>query len=108
MKKSKGYAIVFVTAPNSKTAANLVKKALESKLIACGNILPEVQSRYWWKGKLEKSSEVLILMKTTKSKLAKLQELVLSNHPYEVPEFIAIEIVHGLDKYLNWIDGSVK
>ncbi|MGB9601463.1 MAG: divalent cation tolerance protein CutA, partial [Limisphaerales bacterium] len=61
-RRSKAYAIVFVTAPDVKTAKAIVYKALEEKAIACGNILPKIQSLYWWQGKIEKSAEVLIIM----------------------------------------------
>ncbi|MGC8742881.1 MAG: divalent-cation tolerance protein CutA [Verrucomicrobiia bacterium] len=105
--KSKNYAVVFVTAPDSKTARAIVSKALEQRLIACGNILRGLQSLYWWQGKIEKSAEVLIIMKTTKSKLKLLQELVVANHPYETPEFIATDLIFGFEKYLNWIEESV-
>lgn len=106
--KSKNYAIVFITAPDSKTARAIILKALEQRLIACGNILRGLQSLYWWQGKIEKSAEVLIIMKTAKSKLKSLQDLVVSIHPYETPEFIATDVIFGLEKYLNWIEESVS
>jgi periplasmic divalent cation tolerance protein len=107
MKKNQQYAIVFITTPDLKTAKNLVQSALESKLIACGNIISGIQSYYWWKGKIEKSKEALIIIKTTKEKLNSLQKFIVQNHPYDTPEFIAVKITNGFDKYLDWISISV-
>ncbi len=108
MKKKQHYSIVFITAPDLKTSKNLVQGALESKLIACGNIISGIQSYYWWQGKIEKSKEVLIVIKTTKEKLNLLKKFIIKNHPYDVPEFVVMEIVDGFEKYLKWVKDSVN
>lgn len=100
--------LVLVTAPDVKTARNLAKRALEARLIACANLVRNVESHYWWKDKTEKSPEVLLLIKTTSNAVADLEKLVLANHPYDTPEFVVVDISAGTDRYLKWILEAVK
>ena len=106
MKSARNFAIVLVTAPDLKTARALACAALDARLVACANLVPKLESHYWWQGKLERSNEVLILFKTTKGKLGALEKLVLANHPYDTPEFIAIPLDSGTPRYLDWIASS--
>jgi periplasmic divalent cation tolerance protein len=101
------FAIALVTAPDMKTARALAKAALEKRLTACANIIPKIESHYWWQGKIEKGSEVLIIFKTTRAKLASLEKLILAKHPYDTAEFIVLNIESGAKRYLQWIDSSV-
>jgi len=98
---------VLVTAPDLKTARALAKAALTARLVACANLVPKVESHYWWQGKLEASAEVLIVFKTTRARLAALEQLVVAQHPYDTPEFIALPLAEGNAKYLAWLAGSV-
>ena len=107
MKIGKEYAVVLVTAPDLKTARGLVKLALESRLVACGNLIPKIESHYWWKGKIESSSEVLILFKTAVRSFKGLEQLVRANHPYDTPEIVALSLTAGTERYLAWIRESV-
>jgi periplasmic divalent cation tolerance protein len=100
--------IVFVTAPDLKTARVLAKAALEERLIACANLVPKVESHYRWQGKIESSAEVLLILKTTKSKLAALEKLVLAKHPYDTPEFLVLPLSGGSRKYLDWLAQNVQ
>jgi periplasmic divalent cation tolerance protein len=102
------HALVFVTAPDLKTARKLAKVALSARLVACANLIPKVESHYWWQGKIETGSEVLILFKTTSAKLNPLEKLILSKHPYETPEFIIVNLSGGNRRYLAWIKESVQ
>jgi periplasmic divalent cation tolerance protein len=108
MRAARTYSIVLVTAPDLKTARRLAKAALKKRLIACANLIPKLESHYWWKGKIENGSEVLMLMKTSSSKLPALEKLVLAAHPYDTPEFIVLPISHGSKRYLDWIAESVQ
>src|SRR5882757_69695 len=100
MKPATPFAIVLVTAPDLKTARALAKAALKAKLIACANLVPKVESHYWWQGKMESGAEVLLVLKTQKSKLAALEKLVLAKHPYDTPEFLLLPVSAGSNKYL--------
>jgi periplasmic divalent cation tolerance protein len=97
----------LVTAPDIETARKIVRLALEQRLAACGNIVPQIESHYWWDGKMEQASEVLIIFKTTVKMQMALRECVLANHPYQVPEFITQHIEFGSDGYLAWIRQNV-
>jgi len=108
MKSAARFAVVIVTAPDLKTARALAKAALEARLIACANLLPKVQSHYWWQGKLESSPEVLMLMKTTRRRLPQLERLILSRHPYDTPEFLVLPLSSGSARYLDWLAASVR
>ena len=103
MKSAAKFAIVLVTAPDLKIARALAKAALQAKLIACANLVPKIESHYWWQGKIESSAEVLLILKTQKSKLAALEKLVLAQHPYDTPEFLVLSLVAGSKKYLAWL-----
>jgi periplasmic divalent cation tolerance protein len=106
MDSAKKYSVVLVTAPDLKTARKLVKLALEAQLVACGNLVSKVESHYWWKGKIERSSEVLILFKTTPARLEDLEKLIVAHHPYDTPEILALPLTAGSRRYLNWIEDS--
>lgn len=107
MKRAATFRLVLVTAPDLKTARGLAQAALSAKLVACANLVPKIESHYWWQGKLESGAEVLILFKTTRAKQAALEKLIVAEHPYDTPEFIALPLTEGNAKYLAWLAGSV-
>ena len=103
MKPASKFAAVLVTAPDLKTARALARAALRARLIACANLVPRIESHYWWRGKIESDAEVLFILKTRKSKLAALEKLVLSKHPYDTPEFLVLPLSAGSQRYLDWL-----
>lgn len=102
------FRIALVTAPDLKTARQLARAALKARLIACANLIPRIESHYWWQGKIESGSEVLLILKTTKANLTKLEKVILSLHPYDTPEFLVLPLQAGNRRYLQWICGSLK
>jgi periplasmic divalent cation tolerance protein len=102
------FAVVLVTAPDMKTGQRLAKAALKARLVACANIFPKIESHYWWQGRMEKSAEVLLILKTTKSCLAELERLIVTGHSYDTPEFVVLELKQGNRRYLDWLAGSVR
>src|ERR1041385_8616775 len=98
------FRIALVTAPDVKTARRLARVALAARLIACANILPRVESHYRWQGKIERSSEVLLILKTTAKCLGKLEKLIVAKHPYDTPEFVILDVRGGNKRYLNWLE----
>jgi periplasmic divalent cation tolerance protein len=109
MSVPEDFAVVLVTAPDMDLARRLAKAALEAKLAACANIVPAVESHYWWKGKLESSDEVLLIFKTRQQLLPKLERAVREIHSYDTPEFVALPLTAGSRKYLVWLtDNTVK
>jgi len=108
MKSDAQFRIVLVTAPDLKTARALARTALSAKLIACANLVPKIESHYRWRGKIESGAEVLLVLKTQKSKLAALEKLVLAKHPYDTPEFLVLPLGAGSEKYLDWLAASCR
>ena len=104
----KEFVVVLVTAPDLKVARKLAKACLESRAAACVNIIPRLESHYWWQGKVERANELLLLIKTTTAHLNALEKCVLANHPYDTPEFVVLPITAGNRKYLDWISASVR
>lgn len=100
--------VVLVTTPNRRVSEKLSKGLISRKLGACVNRLPNVSSRYWWKGKVENAKEELLLIKTHQSRLKPLTQWVRANHPYTVCEVIALPIAAGNKPYLDWIVQSLK
>ena len=98
---------VLVTAPKLITARVLAKTALKARLVACANLIPRIESHYWWQGKMESSAEVLIIFKITKAKLKALEKLIVVKHPYDTPEFLVLPILAGNKRYLDWLSQSV-
>jgi periplasmic divalent cation tolerance protein len=94
---------VLVTAPDLKTARRLAKSALTAKLVACANLIPKVESHYWWRGKIERGGEVLVLFKTARAKLSALERFVVAEHPYDTPEFVVLKLDSGNARYLDWL-----
>lgn len=97
------YLLVLSTAPSWKEARRLSSLLLGKRLAACVNISPLSESHYWWKGKKERVREVLLLIKTRRPLFKKLEKALSGNHPYSVPEIIALPVTGGSKKYLNWI-----
>ena len=108
MKPRGKFAVVLVTAPDLKTGRKLTRAALAARLIACANLVPRIESHYWWQGKIESGGEVLLILKTTTARLAALERLMLAQHPYDTPEFIVLPISRGNRRYLAWVQDSVK
>jgi periplasmic divalent cation tolerance protein len=100
--------LVLNTCPDQETAQKMATSLLETNLAACVSILPKVRSVYRWEGKIETSDEHMLLIKTTKMLFCALQEHILANHPYELPEIISVPISSGLDQYLDWIADNVR
>lgn len=102
------YIIILVTAANISEAEKISSSLVEKKLAACVNILAGVKSRFCWEGKVDSAKEVLLTIKSKKSKLPAIIKTVKSLHSYKVPEIIALPIIGGEKKYLRWIDESIR
>lgn len=89
-----------------KTARALARAALQEKLIACANLVPKIESHYWWRGRVESGAEVLLILKAPRAKLTALEKLILAKHPYDTPEFLVLPLRAGSQKYLEWLGAS--
>lgn len=102
-----GIRVVLVTVPDVGTGKDLARKVVEEQLAACGNVIPGLVSVYRWEGRVHEDPEALVVFKTAEAALSKLERRVVELHPYEVPEFLVLPLIHGHGPYLRWVVGEV-
>lgn len=106
--RSTGGSVVLVTAGNEEQAATIAYALVEERLAACVNIVSAIRSIYRWRDEIQSDPEVLMIVKTRASLVAKIEARVKQLHSYEVPEVIALPIVAGAKPYLDWLLASTK
>jgi len=95
--------LVLTNLPDLARAEELAHALIESRAAACVNVLAPCRSIYRWQGAVETATEIPLLIKTTRAAYPQVEEIVRVQHPYAVPELIAIPITHGLPAYLDWL-----
>lgn len=103
LMKEKRISVVLCTFPDFLSAQQAAHDLVSRSFAACVNILPGVRSIYAWKGELQSDDEVLMVVKTAQERLSELIESLVSLHPYELPEVIALPVTEGHHPYLEWI-----
>ena len=101
------FRVVLMTAPRGRRAEALARGLVAERLAACVNVVPGVISHYRWRGKACRDAECLLVAKTSAAKLPALKRWVASNHPYAVPETLALKVVDGAEPYLRWLAGEL-
>jgi len=96
--------VVLVTVGSRENAQKIADQLLSEKKAACVNIIPQVDSHFWWHGKIENADEYLLIIKTRAALLDEVEKIVKQIHPYTVPEIIALPIIGGNKDFLNWVD----
>jgi periplasmic divalent cation tolerance protein len=96
--------LVITNLPNRESARHLANVLIEHRVAACINILAECTSVYRWQGKIETAGEIPLLIKTTRSAYPRLESVIRTHHPYELPEIIAVSVTAGLPGYLQWVE----
>ena len=100
--------VALTTLPQTADAEAFVLPLLEQRLIACANILPPMRSVYRWQGAISSDFEVLVLMKTQRSRIAALKDAIARAHSYDVPELLVLSVSDGLSLYLQWVTGETE
>ena len=100
--------VVLITVDSPATAQKITDILLAERKAACVNIIPKVESHYWWQGKIEHADELMLIVKTRADLLDELVALVKSIHPYTVPEIIALPVIGGNADYLQWIENETE
>ena len=100
--------IVLITASSSDEGQTIADELTKQRKAACVSIVRNVQSFFWWEGKVDTAQEVLLIAKTRAAELDGLIELVKKLHSYDVPEIIALPIIGGNEDYLDWIKSETK
>lgn len=101
------YITVMTTCPDETTAAQLARRLVEERLAACINRVPGVRSTYAWEGVVHDDAEVLLVIKTTVAAVGTLSARIMELHPYEVPEILALPVIGGSERYLQWLGLNV-
>ena len=101
------FIIIFITCSSKEEAKKIKDILLQNKKVACVNIIPKIDSFFWWQGKVDSANEVLLIAKTTNKMSEDIIALVKKHHSYDVPEIIALPIVNGNKEYLDWIKNSI-
>jgi periplasmic divalent cation tolerance protein len=98
--------LVFTNLPDTASAEKLAHEIIEARAAACVNQLVSCTSTYRWKDKIEVSSEIPLLIKTTMTAYPRLEKLLREAHPYELPEIIAVPVTAGYPAYLDWVSSE--
>ena len=100
--------IILITAQDAEEAENIAELLLVQRMAACVSIVPNVNSSFWWEGKIDKARESLLIVKTESIRLQEIIQSVKTVHSNTVPEIIALPIIGGNQDYLDWIDNEVS
>lgn len=95
--------IILTTCP-ADVAERLGRGLVDARLAACVNIVPAVRSVYRWRGAVETADEVLLVIKGSDAQFAAIEAYIRAEHPYELPELIAVPVVAGLAAYVSWLN----
>ena len=101
-------AVVYTTVDNIQDARKIAHTLVDEQLVACVNIIPNVESVYRWKGKTEEENEIVLFAKTTDSNVKKTIKRIKSLHTYELPDIIVLPIIGGLKDYLDYINDQTS
>ena len=98
----------YITCKNTKEARTIAATLLDKKLIACGNIIPKIDSIFKWKDKVVKSSESILFVKTSKNKMKKIISVTCKIHSYKNPCIVFFNLQNGNKTFMNWINQCLK
>ncbi len=102
------FIVILITASSAEEGEKIADFLIGRHLAACVNIIPSIKSFFFWEGKIERESEVLLVVKSRRSLLDNIIEDVKQLHSYEVPEIIALPIIGGSNEYLKWVEESTS
>jgi periplasmic divalent cation tolerance protein len=102
------HIVIFITASSAEEAEKISNALVENKLVACSNIVSPIRSIFHWQGEICKEDEVLLILKSVKTKFTEIVDAVKKLHSYETPEIIALPIIDGSPEYLQWVSDETK
>jgi len=102
------YVMIYITTKNQNEAREIGEHLVNEKLAACINVIPNIESIYWWKGNVEKAEESILIVKTKKELVEKVIKRVKELHSYDVPCIDVITISEGNEDYFEWIEDSLR
>ncbi len=102
------YTLIYITTSGVSESKKIAKKLLKEKLVACTNIIPEIDSIYLWKGEIEETKESLLIAKTQSDKVGILIKRVEEIHSYDIPCILQIQVKKGSKNYLDWMESELE
>jgi len=99
--------MVFTTCPDTALARQFGQHLVSAGMAACVNLVPGVSSIYRWQGDVQEDQEVMMIIKTVQARLAEVTAWIEQNHPYDLPEVMAMPVEDGLNGYLQWVQDAV-
>jgi len=102
------YLLVMTTTPGSITAKKVANELVEKGVASCVQVLPQAYSVFCWKGRIEHEEEHVLIIKTSAACYQAVEDIIRAQHPYEVPEIVALPITGGLPEYLSWIGQTAQ
>jgi len=104
----KDFMLVLTTVPDEKVGEKIAQRLLKERLAACVTISSASSSFFWWQEKIAKEKEHILFIKTKSALFPELEGILKDNHPYDVPEIIALPLLEGSPEYLDWIKNETK
>jgi periplasmic divalent cation tolerance protein len=102
------YSLIYITTSEGSESKKIAKILLEEKLVACTNIIPQINSLYLWKGEIEEDNESVLIAKTKKDKVDQVIKRVEEIHSYETPCILELEVKKGSEGYLQWMEDELN
>ena len=102
------HLFIYITFPDKDTASRIAKTLVEERLAACANILPGMESIYWWNGAVEQTTECACICKTSDAAYPALEARVRELHPYDTPCVAALPLERGPEAFLRWIEEETQ
>jgi periplasmic divalent cation tolerance protein len=105
-EQSSEFVVVLCTAPDAETAGRIARVLVERRLAACANIVSGLTSVFRWEGAIQDDAEVLLVIKSRRELFERLEAAIADEHPYDVPEILALPVLAGSTAYLSWLSAE--
>jgi len=103
-----GFIQVLTSVDDRQAAEKIARRLIEERLAACAQVLGPIRSTYWWQGSIERAEEWLVLAKSRRKLYKRIEEAIRAQHPYSVPEILAVPILEGHQAYLQWLSDETR
>ena len=102
------HSLIYVTAPNRVAALKIARILVESRLVACANVVDGATSLYWWEGRVQEEPEAILVAKTVSSNISATVDKIVELHDYSCPCVVALDIAQGNPAFLDWITAETR
>ena len=102
------YIQVIAVVGNKAEAEKILQIVVEKRLAGCAQIIGPITSIYWWKARIERTKEWLCLIKSRADLYQELESAIRQVHSYENPEILAMPVINGSERYLDWLESELK